>query len=493
MSVLARLSDMQQRTDIETYPRPDGTVDGVFHHVLGPVAGGVAAAILGGGEGAAFESGVLTFLVLMSASVLFDPEPRWAALLPFMRIAKAAMAPMLGLLGLFLLQAAMGLPDGGAVTALGAFGAASGVALAPILFSRRYWRSERSIRAVVIGSAGAAEILSRELALAGLSRYLVVGRIATPGEEPPGEDEVLTVRTLGTLGELSDVVAEHRVHLLVMSGEVPRLQIFDEVASTCLHLPVRLWELSGFYEEVFGHVPVAEINASWFQYIMHPRYRPSAPASKRVLDVAAALLLGLFALPLMLLLALLIKRDGGPALFRQVRIGEGGQPFILYKLRTMRVGASSAAQWASADDPRVTRVGRLLRKTHVDELPQLINVLRGEMSLVGPRPEQPEFVGRLEQVVPYYQRRHLLRPGITGWAQVRCGYAGSDVGSAWKLCHDLYYLKHRSLTLDLVILGETLRTLVADRQHAVEPNSVSFILGPAPDVSVEPAAAVAGS
>ena len=141
---------------------------------------------------------------------------------------------------------------------------------------------------------------------------------------------------------------------------------------------------------------------------------------------------------------LLIRRDGGPALFAQVRIGEGGQRFRLHKLRTMRVGADASAQWACPDDPRITRIGAWLRRTHLDELPQLVNVLRGEMSLVGPRPEQPEFVDRLEQILPFYQRRHLMRPGITGWAQVRCGYAGSDVGSAWKLCHDLYYAKHRS-------------------------------------------------
>ena len=129
------------------------------------------------------------------------------------------------------------------------------------------------------------------------------------------------------------------------------------------------------------------------------------------------------------------------------------------------------------DDPRVTRIGRLLRKTHLDELPQLYNILRGEMSLVGPRPEQPEFVEQLEEVLPFYQRRHLLKPGLTGWAQVRCGYAGSDVGSAWKLSHDLYYLKHRSMAFDLAIIGETFRTVFADRRFSIEPKWVPFIHG----------------
>jgi lipopolysaccharide/colanic/teichoic acid biosynthesis glycosyltransferase len=180
-------------------------------------------------------------------------------------------------------------------------------------------------------------------------------------------------------------------------------------------------------------------------------------------------------LPILAVVALIIRRDGGPVFFRQRRIGEGGQPITLIKLRTMNVDDGEEAQWASADDPRVTTIGRILRRTHLDEFPQIINVLRDEMSLVGPRPEQPEFVERLEELIPFYARRHLIKPGITGWAQVRCGYAGSDTGSAWKLSHDLYYLKHRSMAFDLAILGETVRTLFADRQHKLAPMSLSFV------------------
>ena len=153
--------------------------------------------------------------------------------------------------------------------------------------------------------------------------------------------------------------------------------------------------------------------------------------------------------------------EGGPILFRQVRIGRARQQFTLYKLRTMTADSDHAptAAWTRSDDPRVTRVGRVLRRTHLDELPQLLNVLTGDMSLVGPRPEQAQFVTRLEQRLQFYSRRHFVKPGLTGWAQVRCGYAGSEHGSAWKLCHDLYYLRHRSLTLDLLILAETCRSL----------------------------------
>ena len=147
-------------------------------------------------------------------------------------------------------------------------------------------------------------------------------------------------------------------------------------------------------------------------------------------------------------------------IFAQQRIGERGRPFRLYKLRTMRVGSGDETIWAQENDPRATLVGRFLRRSHIDELPQLWNVLRGDMSLVGPRPEQLGFVARLEATLPFYQRRHLIRPGLTGWAQVRCGYAGSDAGAAWKLCNDLYYVKYRSLRLDLLVLIETVGLLI---------------------------------
>jgi lipopolysaccharide/colanic/teichoic acid biosynthesis glycosyltransferase len=135
-------------------------------------------------------------------------------------------------------------------------------------------------------------------------------------------------------------------------------------------------------------------------------------------------------------------------------------------------------RWSTADDPRVTPVGRVLRRTHVDELPQLWNVLRGEMTLVGPRPERPEITPELELQHVHYDRRHLVKPGITGWAQVRCGYGGSGTGTAWKLCHDLFYLKHRSALLDLMIMAETVRTAARDVQFDLRAPDERFILSP---------------
>ena len=275
---------------------------------------------------------------------------------------------------------------------------------------------------------------------------------------------------------LPRIVAERRIDLLIIAPGTLTPGVLDEVTHACLDLPVRMVDLTGFCERIFGHVPVTDVGSSWFRFLMHPTFRREDPPLKRVIDVVVAGIVFVMTAPLIALLALLVRRDGGPAFFMQTRIGEGGQPFTIFKLRTMAVDATGGSVWTMPDDPRVTRLGRLLRRTHLDELPQVLNVLRGDMSLVGPRPEQPAYVARLEREIPHYSRRHLIKPGVTGWAQVRCGYAGTTEGSAWKMCHDLYYVKHRSVMLDLLILGETARTLFADRQFPEGEVAVSALL-----------------
>jgi exopolysaccharide biosynthesis polyprenyl glycosylphosphotransferase len=418
------------------------------------------------------EGALLTFIAFLLGALVFRRERQLSSLLPLTGALLPLAPAACGLIALEVLMLATGVPSVSSWELL----AAAALVVVPAVAGRRLLHRERCLRTAVIGLPHSAGMLGRELELAGVTRYTVVGVITPDAEAQRTGPDLTDLPILGTLEELGPLVEGHRIDLLLMSGSVSRLAVFDEMARSCLHLPVRLWELTGFYEEVFGHVPVAEINASWFQYIMHPRFNAGAGFTKRALDLVVGSLVALPGLPLIALLGLLVSRDGGPAFFKQTRIGEGGEPFTVYKLRTMREGTEASAQWAAAEDPRVTPLGRVLRKTHLDELPQLMNVLRGDMSLVGPRPEQPAFVDRLEATIPFYSRRHLVRPGVTGWAQVRCGYAGSDLGSAWKLCHDLYYLKHRSLSLDLAIIAETVRTLVADRQYGIEPSGVSFIM-----------------
>lgn len=466
-----RLDDQVEKV---VSPEREPSYEHVFPAFLGPLLGGVSMGIFAAPTGTPVESGALAFVLFLAAGLASARGVFWSSLLPGMALIRLVVAPLLAGAAFGAVGLLPGVPDVGLSGLLLASVMAAAVSALPRAMLLRSWRPSRSLRVGVIGSPRSARSLARELELAGITEYVVAGRIASAAETVDG-DSAEEVATLGTVPELSRIITRHDIELLVMTGEVPRLAVFNEIAHSCLHLPVRLWELAGFYEDVFGHVPVAEINASWFQYIMHPRYRSGAAPGKRPLELLLAVLAALLLLPLMLVAALLIRRDGGPVLFRQKRIGEGGLPFVLYKLRTMREDAAPAAQWAAADDPRVTPIGRLLRHTHLDEMPQLINVIRGEMSLVGPRPEQPEFVDRLEERLPFYSRRHLLKPGITGWAQVRCGYAGSDSGSAWKLCHDLFYLKHRSLGFDLAIMAETVSTLLFRDRHPVEPNSVALI------------------
>ena len=390
-----------------------------------------------------------------------------------MRVATPIAAPVLAFLILAVLEIAgmlpISLPLVAAVCAIGALATAL-VVRVPAEPSRP------PLRIGVVGSAAITADLRSELAAKHDASIQVVGYIGADENDTPGFSDEIRTAPIGMLGGLAQSVIEHDLDLLLISSSVPRMAFFNEMEATCSHLEVRVLELSAFYEHTFGHVPLRAINAAWFQWVMHPRYSPRTPTAKRLLDLGVASLLAAFAVPVIALLALLVKRDGGPAFYRQLRVGEGGRNFRVLKLRSMSVADDDApARWSSVDDDRVTPIGRFMRRTHLDELPQLLNVLRGDMSLVGPRPEQPAFVERLEQTVPFYSRRAVVRPGITGWAQVRCGYSGSHAGTLWKLSHDLYYLKHRSLTFDLLILGETLRTFIADSQFPAEHYLPPFV------------------
>jgi exopolysaccharide biosynthesis polyprenyl glycosylphosphotransferase len=436
--------------------------------VLGPLAGAIMLAFLAD-PSTHLRTGVLSFGCLTTGAVLAARVGTHAALLPLMRHVHPLLGPALGLAGVACSEWLTGAPGAGPLDGLAALGT-TGLVVHP-------WAGilgatpPGGVRAAFIGSPKSASRLARALAASGSSRYRLIGRVSCHDGLVAGDPP-----TLGCLAALPEIVVEHDVDLLVMASDAPRLEVFQRVADSCLDLQVGVVELSSLFEEVFGHVPTAEINAAWFQCLADPDVRVATGPVKRTIDVVGAAVLLALTLPLQALLVVLIRRDGGPGLFSQERIGEGGRRFRLIKLRTMRVGADASAQWACADDPRTTGIGAFLRRTHLDELPQLVNVLRGEMSLVGPRPEQPEFVERLERMLPLYQRRHLMRPGITGWAQIRCGYAGSDVGSAWKLCHDLYYVKHRSLGMDVLILFETLATLVLEREPVMRPENVAFVL-----------------
>jgi exopolysaccharide biosynthesis polyprenyl glycosylphosphotransferase len=427
---------------------------------LADAAGAAVAALVVTAEAPAMASQAfaLTFTVFVLTGATVRRRPHRSALLPFTHAVVSLLyrAGAAGLLWI-LMEVAGVVHAPVAVLAFAAIAAAATTAAVALRVP-----APPATRLALIGNATSAEQLRGELIAFGVSDQEIVGIVTAQ----PAHDVLLaeSVPVLGTMADLAAVLERHDVDILLIDRAASRIGAFEQLVDTCVGMPVRVCELSQFYEEVLGHVAVREISSAWFRYIMHPRFRSPDTVVKRTLDLTVALVAGLAFLPVIGACALLIKlHDGGPVLFRQRRIGSRGREFTLLKLRTMRT-APAVARWSSAHDQRVTPIGRLLRRTHLDEMPQLLNVLRGEMSVVGPRPEQPEFVARLEQALPHYSRRHLIKPGLTGWAQVRCGYASSDAESGWKLCHDLYYLKHQSIWFDLAILVETVRTLVADRQ-----------------------------
>jgi exopolysaccharide biosynthesis polyprenyl glycosylphosphotransferase len=421
-----------------------GFVDLITRRELLAALAASVAALCQGSRGLVLPIGCAVF----ASAFLARPGEAPIAHLRVTRTLCPVLAPLLAVLAMLAIDAAV------AATAMPVPGwllvaAASGAATAVADSLRERAIAARRVRVAFVGSAAECARLADDLGVAYLRRFELVGRIAV------GHDVSGRIPALGALGSLRAAIVDARIDLLVLGHGVPRLRVFEEFADSCLDLRVRIDDLPVLYEETFGQVPVSEINAAWFVQLADADARRPATWIKRGLDLVILGSIGILSMPLVAVLAYLVRLDGGPALYAQTRIGEHGRPFRIYKLRTMRSAQDEPAAWATDDDPRVTRLGRILRRTHLDELPQLWNIMRGEMSFVGPRPEQAPFVDHLERVLPFYQRRHLMRPGLTGWAQVRCGYAGSDAASALKLCNDLYYYKHRSLGIDLLVLCET--------------------------------------
>ncbi|MDE3134150.1 MAG: exopolysaccharide biosynthesis polyprenyl glycosylphosphotransferase, partial [Acidobacteriota bacterium] len=273
----------------------------------------------------------------------------------------------------------------------------------------------------------------------------------------------VSAHTPASADALAETVRGARATVLVLDCGAAHAPAIVTAATALGRRGLHVRDLLSYYEAEFKKVPLTELTPSWFLFDSPDQHRRalSAGARRAIVMLAAGCLL-LVSLPLMALLMFLIALTSpGPAIFRQERVGKDGALFTLVKLRTMSVADDSGA-WATAQDHRITPLGRVLRRFRLDELPQLWNVLRGELALVGPRPEQVPIVELLEQQIPFYCVRHSVRPGLTGWAQVNLGYSGSLEGARAKLQRDLYYVKHRSLRLDLLILWLTLKAVFTD-------------------------------
>jgi len=229
---------------------------------------------------------------------------------------------------------------------------------------------------------------------------------------------------------------------------------------------IEIMDAPSFYERVTGSLMLEQITPSWIIFSSGFRRTSLLTLIKRASDIVLSMIGLLLIMPFVPFIALAIKLDSpGPLLFSQVRVGSREKPFKLYKFRTMGRDAekASGAVWAEKNDPRVTRVGAFLRNSRIDEIPQLYNVLKGDMSFIGPRPERPEFVENLKKIIPYYSKRHFIKPGVTGWAQVKYPYGASVHDAVEKLRYDLYYIKHFSIVLDLLIFFETIKVVVFGR------------------------------
>ncbi len=313
-------------------------------------------------------------------------------------------------------------------------------------------RSLAQPRVLVVGDGPQAALVAQQLRSAD-PHIRLVGPYATSAQ--------------GHAGTLAALVERERIQEIVIAvrerqgGEVLLRELLD-----CRRRGVRVLDVATHCEQMLGQIRRETVTARWLVLGEGFAHGPLHAFAKRLLDLVAASVLLLLALPVMLLAALLVALEsGGPVLYRQERVGLQGRTFNMLKFRSMRADAEpdGHARWAHPADSRVTRVGRFMRRRRIDELPQLFNVLAGDMSLVGPRPERPCFVAMLTQKLPYYALRHSTKPGITGWAQVRFHYAASIDDTAEKLQYDLYYVKNQCLLLDLVILFDTVGVVLSGR------------------------------
>jgi sugar transferase (PEP-CTERM system associated) len=262
---------------------------------------------------------------------------------------------------------------------------------------------------------------------------------------------------------LAGLVVGRGVNRILLAGadQLPTAYYNELVAVRAMGVPVE--DCHSFYERLASKIAIADLPPEWIALSKGFRRDRLILAAKRTIDVVASFFGLLLSAPISLLVAIAIRLESpGPILYRQERVGQNEKRFILYKFRSMthNAEASSGPVWAAQDDPRVTRVGAIIRKLRIDEIPQMVNVLKGEMSFVGPRPERPFFVEQLKQKIPYYDLRHSVKPGITGWAQICYRYGDSEQDAVEKLQYDLYYIKHMSPIFDLQIIFESLKVIL---------------------------------
>lgn len=319
-------------------------------------------------------------------------------------------------------------------------------------------------RILVVGSGDPAVEVAREVLSRPDAGYRIVGFVGTDSELLG--KSLINPRVIGLTEQLDDVVSREAIDRIVVAMGERRGQFpTEKLLQLSLTGRVSIEEGASFYERLTGRVSLNMIRPSWLIFTGRRRQAKPAALLRTAVHRSAALIGVILSLPIMILTAILIKLDSrGPVFYKQERVGKNGRIFVLSKFRSMRVDAEQGGPvWASKGDDRTTRVGRIIRKIRVDEIPQFWNILRGEMAFVGPRPERPHFVAQLAQEIPYYEQRHLVAPGLTGWAQIKYPYGASIADARQKLEYDLFYIKNHSLLYDTIILFETFKIILFGR------------------------------
>ncbi len=340
-------------------------------------------------------------------------------------------------------------------------------ALVGLVFVRAalYWlkRVAARQRVLIVGTGAEAYAVAGDLRALTRASNNVIGFYPT-SDDVPAHSAGSGPPVFSREASIEELVARHRIDQIIVAereqrgGGVPMDQLL-----ACRIRGIPVIDLAGFYERAKSEVPIDSLKASWLVYGNGFAQGLMRRVAKRAFDIVCSTVLLVLTSPVMLLTVLAIRLDSpGPIIYRQERVGKGGRVFQCLKFRSMRSDAErdGVARWASKNDSRVTRVGTFIRKTRIDELPQLVSVLNGQMSLVGPRPERPSFVAQLREQIPFYDVRHSVKPGVTGWAQVRYSYGASLEDARRKHQFDLYYVKNNSLFLDILVLIETVSVVL---------------------------------
>jgi sugar transferase (PEP-CTERM system associated) len=374
------------------------------------------------------------------------------------RLLQAAGAASILVALLYLLVPSMAIGNGIFVSSLVIFLIA--IIAWRLLFNRLAYARQLEERVLIVGTGPTARMLARQIQSQHDFGYRVIGFI----DDGPGLGHgVLNPTTVGAAEDIPQIVNKYDVDRIVVGlsdrrGRLPISELLQAKLSG-----VRVEDATTTYERLTGKILIDDLKPSWLIFSDGFVISRWTRLCKRLIDLGLASVGFVLAAPLTLLTALAVYLDSdGPILYRQERVGENGRTFTLLKFRSMRVDAEKAGQpiWATVNDERITRVGRFIRKARLDELPQLWNVLRGDMSFVGPRPERPFFVEQLLGEIPFYQQRHAVKPGVTGWAQIKYQYGSSIEDAMEKLRYDLYYIKHLSIAFDLSIVFDTVKVIM---------------------------------